>query len=117
FVYQNTGAHPLPSTSGLLTTIAWQDEQSLCYALDGGIFAAGSAIEWFCHSLGLLLDPKDTDDFLTRLKCGSSEGVLCIPALSGLAAPHWSRDARAAWLGMGLHTKPQHLLWSLLEGI
>lgn len=115
FVYLNTGGAPRPSRHGLLTTIAWQREGGTTYALDGGVFAAGSVVEWLVR-LGLLSDAAEIDALLASARAAHDE-VTCVPALAGLAAPYWDRAARASWLGMGLGSDRADLVRAALEGI
>jgi glycerol kinase len=115
FVYLNTGGSPRPSAHGLLTTIAWQRAAGTVYALDGGVFAAGSVVEWLVR-LGLLSDPAAADALLDSARRPPDE-VTCVPALAGLAAPYWDRSARAGWLGMGLGSERADLVRAALEGI
>lgn len=115
FVYLNTGGSPRPSAHGLLTTIAWQRGAGTVYALDGGVFAAGSVVEWLAR-LGLLSDPAEADALLAAAP-PSSDDVTCVPALAGLAAPYWDRSTRAGWLGMGLGSGRADLVRAALEGV
>jgi glycerol kinase len=115
FVYLNTGGSPRPSAHGLLTTIAWQRASGTTYALDGGVFAAGSVLEWLAR-LGLVSDPGEVDSLLAAAPPSSDE-VTCVPALAGLAAPYWDRSARASWLGMGLGSGRSDLVRAALEGV
>ena len=115
FVYLNTGGSPRPSAHGLLTTIAWQRASGVVYALDGGVFAAGSVLEWLAR-LGLVSGPEEAD-VLVGSAADLSEDVTCVPALAGLAAPYWDRGARAAWLGMGLGAGRADLVRAALEGV
>jgi glycerol kinase len=113
FVYLNVGGAPRPSAHGLLATIAWQRAEGVTYALDGGVFAAGSVIEWLVR-VGLVSAPEDVDALAAS---AGGEDVVCVPALAGLAAPYWDRAARAAWLGLGLGAERADLVRSALEGI
>jgi glycerol kinase len=115
FVYLNTGGSPRPSAHGLLSTIAWQREMGTAYALDGGVFAAGSVLEWLVR-VGLLSDPAEADALLASAPAASDD-VVCVPALAGLAAPYWDRAARASWMGMGLGTSRADLVRAALEGV
>lgn len=115
FVYMNTGDKVRPSRHGLLSTICWRVNARTIYALDGGIFAAGSVINWMRDRLGLFSNEKEIDAMVT--KTIDSGGVLCVPCLTGLAAPYWNRAARAAWFGMGLDTSSAHLVRAALDGI
>jgi glycerol kinase len=115
FVYLNIGPTPKPSLHGLLTTVAWQREAGMAYALDGGVFAAGSVLEWLAR-LGLVASPEEVDALLAA-GTASGDEVTCVPALAGLAAPYWDRGARASWLGMGLGSGPADLVRAALEGV
>jgi glycerol kinase len=115
FVYLHTGSKPRPSQTGLLTTVAWQRDGTYAYALDGGIFAAGSVVTWLKDQLGLIADAAAIDSLALGVE--DTGGVVCIPALAGLAAPHWSRRARGAVLGMGLGTGRREVVRAALEGI
>jgi glycerol kinase len=115
FVYRNTGRRPRQSKQGLLSTIAWRRDGKTTYALDGGVFAAGSVLNWLRDGLGL----GDSAAALDALAASTTDtgGVVCVPALAGLAAPHWDRNTRAAWLGMTLSTSRAHLVRAAFEGI
>ena len=101
--------------SGLLPTVAWQlDGQNPVYALDGGVFTAGSAVNWG-KSLGLFDNFSDINSFYTPPAIHS--GLAFVPALAGLGSPHWDPNARGVWVGLSLgHTKEQ-LVQSMLEGV
>jgi glycerol kinase len=110
FVYVNAGDRRPPGSEGILSTVAWQREgEPVCYALDGGVLSVGSAIDWL-HSLGLGID-------LSTPPPRVDQHVVCVPALAGLGAPHWDRDARAAWFGMSSATTAADLAGALVEGI
>ena len=99
---------------GMLPTIAWRLAGATTYAVDGGVYDAGSAVEW-AKSLGLFSD-------FAQLACFEAppaieRGIAFVPALSGLACPHWDRSAAATWIGMTAATTPQDLCQALLEGI
>jgi len=99
---------------GLLPTVAWQIGQELVYAVDGGVYNAGSAVEWAAR-LHLFDDVRDLATF--PLRPAISRGLAFVPALSGLACPHWDRHAAATWIGMSLDTGPGDLCQALLEGV
>src|SRR6185437_3190495 len=84
------------------------------YALDGGVFSAGSAIDWLV-SLGLLDTPERSGELAASVP--DSGGVRFLPALTGLGAPWWRPDARATWAGMTAHTTPAHLVRAALESL
>ena len=100
---------------GLLPTVAWQyDGGTPEYALDGGVYCAGSAIEW-ARALGLFADHASLNRF--DRPAAVDRDLLFVPALSGLACPHWDRRAAGLWIGLSLDTDPRDMMQSLLEGI
>ena len=106
---------PPKNESGLASTVAWR--RSGCqveYALDGAVYNAASAVNW-CRSLGLFSDYSEINQFLGPTAI--SRGLCFVPALSGLASPHWDRGASGLWIGMGLETTRSDLMQSVLEGI
>jgi glycerol kinase len=99
---------------GLLPTVAWRIGEVTERAVDGGVYDAGAAVEWAMR-LGLLADPAELDAFAAPPAIES--GLVFVPALSGLACPHWDRSAGALWLGMTGGTTRQDLCQAMLEGI
>jgi glycerol kinase len=100
---------------GLLPTVAWQlENQPSIYALDGAVYNAGSAINW-AKSLGLFDSFKQINQFSMAPAIGRD--LAFVPALSGLACPHWDRRAAGLWIGLSLDTTPMDLMQSILEGI
>lgn len=99
---------------GLLPTIAWGRASGTVYALDGGVYDAGSAVEW-AQRIGLVGDLSELDRF--DGPSALSRGLAFVPALSGLACPHWDRSAAALFIGMSGATTRQDLQQALLEGI
>ncbi|SFI48785.1 glycerol kinase [Bosea sp. OK403] len=99
---------------GMLPTVAWRHGGRATYAVDGGVYDAGSAIDWI-RNLGLFaaFDELQTFDAAPAI----SRGVTFVPALSGLACPHWDRSAAATWIGMTAATTPRDLCQAVLEGI
>ncbi len=108
-----TGALVRPET-GILPTIAWAEgNDPVTYALDGGVYAAASAVNW-ARDLGLFTDYAQISAFEGA---AIDRGLAFVPALVGLGAPHWNRAARGAWLGLALADGPRDLMQALLEGI
>ena len=100
---------------GLLPTIGWQHAgNQAVYALDGGVYSAGSAIEW-AHSLGLFEDYSTLNSF--DQPAAIDRDLVFIPALSGLACPHWDRFASGLWIGLSQDTDRSSMMQSILEGI
>jgi glycerol kinase len=111
-----TGDRPFRSPQqGLLPTVAWQRTgQHAQYALDGGVYCAGSAVEWI-KSLGLFKRYDEINQF--DGDSAAQRDLLFVPALSGLACPHWDRRAGGLWIGLSLDTSAQDMVQSVLEGI
>jgi len=115
FLLLNTGEKPVPSKNGLVTTVAWTRGGKTLYALEGSSFIAGAAVQWLRDGLGILRRSADVEE-LAR-KVDSSDGVVFVPALAGLGAPHWDPDARGLICGMTRGTTAAHLARATLEGI
>ena len=106
---------PDGSTTGLATTLAWRlGQQAPVYALDGGVYNAASAVNW-AKQLGLFQDHTEINQFAKSPAI--DRGLAFVPALSGLACPHWDRQAAGLWIGMGLDTSRFDLMQSVLEGV
>ena len=99
---------------GLLPTVAWRIGGETVHAVDGGVYDAGAAVEW-AGRLGLFADLAELDAFAEPPAI--ERGLAFVPALSGLACPHWDRSAGALWLGMTAGTTRRDLCQALLEGI
>lgn len=105
----------LSSVPGVLPTIAWAEAgQPPVYALDGGVYAASSAVNW-ARQLGLFTHFDDINHF--HAAPAITRGLAFVPALAGLACPHWDRAARGAWMGLALDTRPIDLAQAVLEGV
>jgi glycerol kinase len=116
FILINTGPDVVRSDAGLLTTVAWQDpDGSLTYALEGAIFVTGAAVQWLRDGLGLISSAAETAAVAATVP--DSGGVVFVPALTGLGAPHWDPDARGAILGVTRGTTRAHLVRATLEAI
>jgi glycerol kinase len=99
---------------GLLPTVAWRRAGVSTYAVDGGVYDAGAAVEWGFR-LGLYESFAELDEF--EAPPAIARGLAFVPALSGLACPHWDRAAAALWIGMSAGTSRRDLAQALLEGI
>lgn len=114
FALMLTGSQP-PQADGPLPTVAWQRAgEPLTYALDGGVYAASSAVNW-ARGLGLFDGWDAINHFDAPPAIG--RGLAFVPALAGLACPHWDRAARGAFMGLGLDTTPADMMQALLEGV
>jgi glycerol kinase len=115
FALMNIGDRPILSEHGLVTTPAWRLGGRTTYALEGSSFVAGAAVQWLRDGLGIIRSSKDVEA-LAR-KVASSEGVVFVPALAGLGAPHWDQDARGTITGLTRGSTAAHIARATLEGI
>ncbi len=120
FILMNTGATPVPSRSGLLTTVAWKlgagaEAGEVAYALEGSAFIAGAAVQWLRDGLGIIKKASDIEALAGQVP--DSGGVTMVPALAGLGAPHWRPEARGLITGLTRGTTAAHLARACLEGI
>jgi glycerol kinase len=115
FMLMNTGNTPVYSPSGLITTVAWQINGKRTYALDGGVYIAGAAIQWLRDGLGILSSAKESASL--ALSVPDNGGLYFVPAFSGLAAPHRDPYARGMMIGLTGGTTRAHIVRATEESI
>lgn len=115
FLLMNTGASPSFSRHHLLTTIAWRLKGKPTFALDGGVYIAGAAVQWLRDGLGIIENPSQTSDLAASIP--NNGDVFFVPAFSGLAAPHWDSYARGMIIGITGGTSRKQLVRAALESI
>ncbi len=115
FLLMNTGAVPVVSKHGLLTTVAWRLGGATTYALEGSSFVAGAAVQWLRDGLGLIRKARKVEDLARQVP--DTGGVTFVPALAGLGAPQWRPEARGLLMGMNRGTTAAHVARAVLEGI
>ncbi len=115
FVLVNTGPQPLTSEAGLLATVAWQVGDRVTYALEGSCFVAGAAVQWLRDGLGIIEEAAQIEELARSVP--DSDGVVFVPALAGLGAPHWDPNARGLVTGLTRRTTAAHLARATLEAI
>ncbi len=115
FVLLHTGARAVPSTHGMLTTIALQLEGRRTYAIEGSIFSAGTGVQWLRDGLGLIRHASEMDGL--AVSADAAQDVYLVPAFTGLGAPHWNSHARATLVGMTRGTTRAELARAVLEGV
>lgn len=117
FLLLNSGSKPIPSRAGLLTTVAWQlkGEKSLTYALEGGAFICGAAVQFLRDQLGFIRSSGEVEVLASQVE--SSEGVEFVPALAGLGAPHWDPHARGMICGLTRGSTRAHIARATLEAM
>ncbi len=115
FMLMNIGKQPKFSQNGLITTIAWNIDGKVKYAMEGNIFIAGAAIKWLRDKLQIINSADESEYLAYSVK--DSGGVTVIPALAGLGAPYWNNSVQGAILGLTLGTKKEHIVRATLESI
>jgi glycerol kinase len=115
FVLLNTGGRRVESKRGLLSTLAVGRDGSIVHALEGSVFSGGSIMQWLRDGLGIL--PRASDSEALARSVADTGGVFLVPAFTGLGAPWWDADARAALLGMTRGTTRAHIVRAGLEAI
>ncbi len=113
FALLNTGAELVLSDNRLLTTIAYQLDGKVTYALEGSIFVAGAVVQWLRDGLHLINEARDTQ----RLAETAEEGVVLVPAFTGLGAPYWDANCRGAAFGLTRGTGPREMARAALEAV
>lgn len=111
----NIGSRPSPSTHGMVTTICWATQGRIDYALEGIIVSCGATVKWLRDQLGLIVKSADTESMARSVK--NNGGVFFIPAFSGMGAPHWKMDARAAIVGLTFGANRNHIARAALESV
>lgn len=115
FVLMNTGQEMIRSKNGLLTTIAWGIDGKVSYALEGSVFIAGAAIQWLRDELRLVYDSPQSEYYANKIE--DTDGVVVVPAFTGLGAPYWDMYARGGIFGLTRGTKREHLVRATLESL
>ncbi len=116
FILTNTGTSLERSDAGLLSTAAWRSpDGELTYALEGAIFVTGAAVQWLRDGLQIVGSAAETEALAATVD--SSDGVVFVPALTGLGAPHWDPRARGTIIGLTRGTTRAHLVRATLEAI
>ena len=117
FILMNTGHDRMHSDAGLLSTVAWQlpGQKTPVYALEGGAFICGAAVQWLRDELGIIKRAADIE----KLAAGVPDagGLEFVPALTGLGAPHWYPDARGVISGLTRGASAAHLARATLEAM
>jgi len=115
FLLMHTGDRRVASTSGLLTTVACDAAGGPAYALEGSVFIAGAAIQWLRDGLGIIAHAKETEALARSVP--DTAGVVFVPALAGLGAPHWEAEARGAIFGLTRGATKAHLTRAALQAM
>lgn len=115
FMLMQTGETPVASRSRLLTTIAWQMDGRVAYALEGSVFIGGAAVQWLRDGLRVIGAAPEIESLAASVP--DTGDVYFVPALSGMGAPYWDANARGLIIGLTRGTNLGHLARAALEGI
>ncbi|WP_435694607.1 glycerol kinase GlpK [Uruburuella suis] len=115
FLLMNTGDKPVDSQHNLLATVAWKIGRETTYALEGGVFVGGAAIQWLRDGAQLIREADEINTLAASV--ADNGGVYFVPALSGMGAPYWDQYARGSFFGITRGTSNGHLARAVLEGI
>lgn len=115
FMLFNTGETVQYSKNKLLSTLGWKTQNHTTYALEGSVFMAGAIVQWLRDNLGIIQKSSDVEKLACTVK--DTDGVMLVPAFTGLGAPHWDSEARALLCGMSRGTNKAHIARAALESI
>jgi glycerol kinase len=116
FILTNTGKEIVLSEKGLLATVGWlAADGTKTYASEGSVFVAGAAVQWLRDGLGIISTSGAVEAL--ALEVESSDGVVFLPALTGLGAPFWEPDLRGSLFGITRGTTKAHIARATLEAI
>ena len=115
FLLQTLGGESKESKNRLLTTVAWQRDNKLEYAMEGSVFVAGSVVQWLRDGLGIIRASEEVEAL--AMSVPDNGDVYIVPAFTGLGAPHWDPSARGTIIGITRGTKAGHIARASLESI
>ncbi len=115
FMLMNIGEKPKISKNKLITTIAWQINGKVIYALEGSIFIGGAVVQWLRDGLGIIAKSEDVERLAKKVE--DTAGVYLVPAFAGLGAPHWDQYARGTIIGITRGTTKAHIARAALNSI
>ena len=114
FLLLNTGTEPVPSKSGLITTLAYKiGDQQAIYCLEGSIAITGALVQWLRDNIGLISSAPEIEDLAKTVD--DNGGIYFVPAFSGLFAPYWKSDARGVIAGLTRYVTKGHIARAALE--
>lgn len=115
FLLVNTGEIIVDSKTNLLSAVAWKTSDTTKYALEGGVFVGGAIIQWLRDGLKIISTSKEVEALARSVS--DSAGVVFVPALTGLGAPHWDANARGGIIGLTRGSTAAHIARAAEEGI
>ncbi|MBW3557796.1 MAG: glycerol kinase GlpK [Actinobacteria bacterium] len=116
FVLMNVGPRCPEPEEGLLTTVGWVlGDGTTAYALEGAIFATGSAVQWLRDGLGIIGDAAEVGPLAATVP--DNQGVYLVPAFTGLGSPWWDPYARGTVVGLTRGAGRAHLARAVVEAM
>ncbi|WP_373991311.1 glycerol kinase GlpK [Duganella sp. BuS-21] len=115
FLLMNVGDVPAPSANQLLTTVGWRLRGRTTHLIEGSVFMAGATLQWLRDGLGIVNDVSQVEQLAGMV--ADADGVVLVPAFSGLGAPHWDPYARGTLLGLHRGSTRHHIARAALDGI
>ena len=115
FMLMNCGHEPKASSNQLLSTIAWQYDGKVSYALEGSVFIGGAVVQWLRDGMQMIKESSDVRALAESVE--DSGGVILVPAFAGLGAPHWDQYARGAMFGITRGTTSAHIARAAIESM
>lgn len=115
FMLMNTGEKAITSKNNLLTTIAWQIDGKIEYALEGSVFIAGAVVQWLRDELKIIRTSAEIEKLAGQVQ--DTDGVYLVPAFAGLGAPHWNQYARGTIFGLTRGSSNAHIARAALDSI
>ena len=115
FCIMNTGEKAVASNNKMLTTIGYQLNEKITYALEGSIFTAGALVQWLRDQMQIISDASEIEDLAKSVE--NNGGITFVPALSGLGAPYWDPEATGTIIGITRGTQKGHIARAALESI
>lgn len=115
FMLMNIGDRPIVSKNNLLTSIAWQIDGKVEYALEGSIFIAGAVVQWLRDGLKIISSSDEVEKLASKVE--NSDGVYFVPAFAGLGAPHWNQHAQGTMFGLTRGSTDAHIARAALDAI
>lgn len=119
FLLKNIG-ESAAAPEGLLTTVGWQkvissSETQVAWAIEGSVFMAGAVVDWLIKDMGLADSHEEIEQALNT--CSDAEGLVVVPAFTGLGAPHWDEGARGLMIGLTRDTGKAEIIRATFDSI
>lgn len=115
FMLMNIGNKPILSKNGLITTIAWEIDGKVTYALEGSVFIGGAVVQWLRDQMRMIKHAHETENYANKVK--TDLGVYVVPAFVGLGAPYWDDECRGAVFGLTRGTTKEHFIRAVLNSV